>query len=194
MRVLDNSSIVNVYRVASPEGKIRIILANYSNFISIVNAYECGLADTINEERIYNRRKAMGDLGVRVQSSTMSNPTATEGESFSSIINAVREGDYITALKGADRYEEHKAEILTLRHMRKTYKHVSNQLGCLGDRYKPFMSYIMHETDLAEIAEAEGVTVEAIKQRFRKAKKIVIKGAVHWIDEQMDYFVLEKGA
>ena len=174
--------------------RICIVLEHYTNFIPVVNAYECNLIDTIKEEREYNRRRPNGNLGVRVQTSNITNPTEDEAEIHESIENAVRNGDYATALRGADNYDEHKEEILTLWHMRKTYYLVAGQLSCLDDELKQFKGYVMHEFDLATIADSEGVSVEAIKKRFRKAKGIVIKGARHWIDKQMQYKVLEKGA
>ena len=194
MRTRDTSCIVDVYRKASAEEKVRIIMEHYSSFMFIVNAYESDLIDTIKEERFYNRRKANGDLGIRGQSSNISNPASDEGDNEVSIKDAVRLGDYVTALRGADRYEEHKAEILTLYCMRKDFSTVDGQLGCLKNGDEMFKRYLMHEFNLATIADSEGVTVEAVKQRFRKAKKKVIRGAVHWINVRSKYIVLSRGA
>lgn len=193
MRVRDNSKIISIYNKANPEGKVVFVLENYARFIPMINAYERGLIDDIKQERIYNRRIENGELGIKVQTSHISKPTESEGELNSIIEKAVREGDYVTALHGADNYETHKIEILILWYMRRAYNLVEGQLGALDeDLYK---RYLMHEFDLLSVAESEGVTVDAIKQRFRKAKKVVIKGAAPWISKQEHYYdVFAKGA
>lgn len=193
MRVRNNSKIISIYNMASPEDKVIFVLENYSRFIPMINAYECGLVDDIIQERIYNRRRSNGDLGVRVQTSYISKPTESEGDLDTIVRDAVRDGDYVTALHGADNYEVHKNEIMTLWYMRRAYKLVEGQLGALEEGL--YKRYLMHEFDLLSAAESEGVSVDAIKQRFRKAKKTVINGAAPWIRKQDHYYsIFAKGA
>ena len=195
MRIRRLSTLFNTYRASGDEKRIRIILDNYQRFIPLVDAYEFGLIDTIKAERKYNRMEENGDLGVRVQTSCVSNPTATEGDEEEEIQRAVRNGDYITALRGADRFEEHKLEILTLVDMRTTYALVEKQVGSLNGDDVLFRRYLDHEFDLTTIAESEGVTIDAIKQRFRKTRSDVIENTLFCINLKKPYYYLEqKGA
>ena len=194
MKVEDSSQIVYIYNINDSVGKVRTVLDNYPTFLNMVNVYEFGLINKIREERVTNRRISRGELGVRVQTSNQSNPTSTEGDERDEISNAVKAGDYITALRGADDFDLHRAEILSLKNMREDYALVCRQFGAVGDDGKLLERYLSHELDLITIADSEGVTLEAIKQRFKKAKKKIIKGCVRWIHESEEYFVMEKGA
>jgi len=71
-------SIVDRYAKADPWGRIDIILLNYSNFLEIVDGCEESLKFLIVNERRINRKRSLGDLGVRVQSSGMGDKTAQE--------------------------------------------------------------------------------------------------------------------
>lgn len=194
MKVRNSSQIVDIYGRADTEGKIRIVLDNYITFMNMVNAYEDGLIDEIKEERMTNRRLKHGDLGVRVQTSGYSNPTSSEGDEDVEVETAVKAGDYITALRGADCYDYHKAEIVTLRNMRHDFVRVCQQFGAAGKDGKLFERYLLQEFDLIDIADTEGLTIDAVKQRFRRVRKIITEGASRWIKKSDEYFVMKKGA
>ena len=76
--MVNKVSIVEAYADASIEKKIEIILDNYTGFINIVDGYEQCLSIQIRNEREYNRRKNNGDLGIRVQTSGLSDTTAMD--------------------------------------------------------------------------------------------------------------------
>lgn len=195
MRIRRFSTLFDTYRASGDEKRVRIILDNYYGFIPLVDAYEYGLIDTIKAERKYNRAEANGNLGVRVQTSHISNPTSSEGNEYEEIQRAVRNGDYVTALRGADRFEKHKWEILTLADMRATYALVEKQVGSLKGEDILFRKYLGREFDLTTIAESEGVTVDAIKKRFRKTRNDVIDNTLFLINLKKPYYYLEqKGA
>ena len=189
------ASILDDYKKANDEKRIKIVLDHYSGFMAYVNAYEKGLIRTIKAERLYNRRKALGDLGVRVQTSNTGNPTSSEGDEDMIVCQAVRAGDYITALRGADRFETHKWEILLLKDMREIYGLVEDQIGALGDEKDIFERYLRREFNLATIADSEGVTSDAMKKRFGILRKEVVANSLRWLEEQRPYSYLEqKGA
>jgi len=190
-----NVSILDNYRKATDEKRIKIVLDHYSSFMPYVNAYEAGLIRTIKAEREYNRRVALGDPGVRVQTSNIGNPTSSEGDEDMIVRQAVRAGDYITALRGADKFETHKWEILLLKDMREIYGLVEEQIGSLGDEKDVFKRYLKREFKLAAIAGTEGVTSEAMKKRFGILRKDVVDNSLKWLKEQRPYSYLEqKGA
>ena len=194
MKVKNSAQIVYFYNISDPEGKVNLVLDNYANFMSMVNVYECGLINQIREERTTNKRIDRGELGVRIQTSTLGNPTASEVDDRDEIERAVKAGDYITALRGADFFELHRAEILSLRNMREDYDLICCQFGAVGEDGKLFKRYLSHEFDLLTIADTEGVSLDAIKQRFRRVRKMIVNGCVHWIHESEEYYVMKKGA
>ena len=66
------ASIIEIYARVDAAGRVDIICKNYSNFIGIVDGYTDGLRYMIESEKAYNRKKNHGDLGVRVQTSGIS--------------------------------------------------------------------------------------------------------------------------
>ena len=73
-------NIVEEYAQADIEAKIELIIRYYPNFLKIVDLHERELQYIIKQEKAYNRRKAKGDLGVRVQTFGISNPTFNEAD------------------------------------------------------------------------------------------------------------------
>lgn len=74
----DEANIVKQYEEANVSGRIEILIKYYPNFIRLVEGYEQSLSFIIKEEKAYKHRQAKGELGVRVQTSGMSDPTARE--------------------------------------------------------------------------------------------------------------------
>ena len=70
--------IVDEYATSDIKGRIDIILENYPNFLEIMDGYEESLKFLIINERKAARRRNMGELGVRVQTSGISDKTANE--------------------------------------------------------------------------------------------------------------------
>ena len=98
---------IKKYADADVNGRLEIILKNYPRFMQMVDGYEQCLSIIIRNEREYNRSRKGEDLGVRVQTSRLSNPTERQAIENVSIQEAIRAGDVEAALKGADDYEKH---------------------------------------------------------------------------------------
>ena len=126
-------SIVDKYRRADLDTRVDIILRNYARFNKLVDGYEKCLSIVIRNEREHKRRRENGELGVRVQTSNISDVTANTAVENVSIQEAIHEGDYNTALKGSEEYFIHRAEIKTLLDMRDDYEIVCSQVESLDD-------------------------------------------------------------
>ena len=74
----DEANIVKQYEEANVSGRIEILIKYYPNFICLVEGYEQSLSFIIKEEKAYKHRQAKEELGVRVQTSGVSDPTARE--------------------------------------------------------------------------------------------------------------------
>ena len=70
------ANAIRIYAKQSASGKVDFICRNYPNFKGIVDGYTEGLKYMIEEEKALTARNAVGDTGVRVQKSGLSDPTA----------------------------------------------------------------------------------------------------------------------
>ncbi len=85
-------SVLRNYIKAEPEKKAKYILGNFAVFISIVDSCEHSLKRTIKAERRYNRKSALGDVGIRVQNSHMGDPyIETDGAESAVTVSHIRE-------------------------------------------------------------------------------------------------------
>ncbi len=179
---------IKKYANADVNGRMEIILKNYPRFMQMVDGYEQCLSIIIRTEREYNRSKKNGDLGVRVQTSGVSDPTAKQAIENVMIQEAIRAGDIETALKDTDDYERHAVEIKTLVNMREDYQILSNQFLFLADdEGKLFSDYICKRRSVPVIAEDEGVAYETMRWRLKGIRKLVKKNASEFLNCKYKY-------
>lgn len=167
------ASIIEIYARADAAGRVDIICKNYSNFIGIVDGYTEGLRYMIENEKAYNRKKSLGELGVRVQSSGI-HSDITADTAISNVItrDAIIACDFSgDVLEGVDRSEKYQRDACTLRRMRADYDLFNQQLSIRGrNELRIFRGYLSGEKDIGEIAEEEGIQYESVAQRVRRAK------------------------
>ena len=74
---ITEEKLVEAYGKATPHERFLLIYKNYSVFPQLVDCYETGLFNRILYEREYNiRAKNDDDLGIRIQTNRISDPTA----------------------------------------------------------------------------------------------------------------------
>lgn len=173
---------IRKYADADVNGRLEIILKNYPRFMQMVDGYEQCLSIIIRNEREYNRSRKGEDLGVRVQTSRLSNPTERQAIENVSIQEAIRAGDVEAALKGADDYEKHAVEIKTLVNMREDYQILTNQFLFLEDKEGAmFSDYISKRRSVAAIADDEGLAYETIRWRLKETRKLIKRNASEFL-------------
>ena len=139
-------NIVDRYIRATVEKRVEIILDNYATFNRILDGYEKSLSIVIRNERDFNRKKQLGDSGIRVQTSNISDITAQTAIENVEIQEAIHDGDWRTATKGSDNIFEHRLEIETIGQMRDDYDIVTGQLSALlKEEYDFYLPYINRE-------------------------------------------------
>ena len=74
----DEANIVEQYADSDVGERIAILIRYYPNFIRLVEGFEQSLSFIIKQKKEMKRRAAIGELGVRVQNSYISDPTARE--------------------------------------------------------------------------------------------------------------------
>jgi len=107
---ITEEKLVEAYGNSNPHERFLLSYKNYSVFPQLVDCYETGLFNRILFEVEYNRRKKNDDdLGVRVQTSHRSDPTASKAIEHIMIRDAIEECNFSgNILKETDTPEKHK--------------------------------------------------------------------------------------
>ena len=86
----EEANIVEQYADADTSGRIDILIKYYPNFLRLMEGYEQSLSYIIKLVKEYRHRAARGELGVWVQTSEISDPTAREAIDNIMIMDAIR--------------------------------------------------------------------------------------------------------
>lgn len=187
-------NIVDLYSRSNVGKRVEIILDNYAMFNQLLDGYERSLSIVIRNERDFNRKRKLGDSGIRVQTSNISDITAKTAIENVSIQEAIHNGDYYEALKGADNFTKHREEIETICRMRDDYGIVTGQLSVLQkEEYDFYLPYINGEKGCFEIAADEGLSPDAVRMRLYRYRSIVKESAIPFM-ESISEDVLSKCA
>ena len=113
---ITEDELVDSYGTGNAKERFDLIYENYSVFPQLVDCFEIGLFNTILNEKEYNRRaKNSADLGVRVQASNKSDPTAKMAVERVMIRETIERCDTDGGiLKDTDNPEKHKKDICTM--------------------------------------------------------------------------------
>ena len=176
-------NIVERYIRADIEKRVEIILDNYGMFNRILDGYEQSLSIVIRNERDYNRKRLLGDSGIRVQTSNIGDITAQTAVENVTIQQAIHDGDWYAATKGADGLNKHRLEIETICQMRDDYAIVTGQLSVLQkEEYEFYLPYINGEKGCFEIAADEGLSPEAVRMRLYRYRSIVKESSIPFME------------
>lgn len=192
--IQEEVTFVDIYQMLGVDERIDFIIEHFSRLRGMMDAFEVGLITNIKRERRYNRFSDNGSLGVRVQTSGHADPTGNEGTTNVDLKTYIRQGDYIAALKGTVNFFKYRAQIITLQDMREDYEIISAAVDSLRDECDVYVRYLYKEKNIAKAAEDEGVSEEAIKSRFYRAKKLLVKRTKAQILNNSEYSLLKKGA
>ena len=171
---ITEDKLVESYGKATPRERFRLIYKNYSIFPQLVDCYETGLFNRILFEVEYNRRKKNDDdLGVRIQTSHRSDPTAAKAIEHIMIRDAIEECNFSgNILKETDNPEKHKRDILTIHMMRREYEVFDSCLKTLpGREYRITYDYIHKDRKVSEIAEGEDRADQSIRNLLVATRK-----------------------
>ena len=177
--------IVDQYVDADDGARVDIILNNYTGFTRMLDGYVKSLSASILDERNDNYRSSLGNLGVRVQSSNISNPTFNDAAGRTDIEAAINAGDWISALKGSNDVLDRRSVVETIGKMRYHYDIVSGQVEALEDKdYKVFMKYLDSDMTYDELADFFKTTYESIKTRVYRARSAIKLGSLDMMNHR----------
>lgn len=178
--MITGAMIVIKYGEASKEHRIDLICKYYPCFLEIVENFIDDMEEDIRNEQDYNRKSALGNLGVRVQTSGVSNRTQKEAIRNANLRMAILNGNFEGGeLDDTDHTEDFVYNSSTVRQMIEDYNKFQKKLdGLLPVDKKLFLAYLQQETDLTKIAEETGINYESAKQKIRRIKVTIKKDIV----------------
>ena len=168
-----DKDFMQAYRSSDAEGRLKIMMDNYHVFPKIIRKMEKKTQYRIKCEKDYLRSSHRGELGVRVQTSKMSDPTFEEASTNIMIETALKIGkDEDGLLKGIENAAEYEEDIQILSVMRMDYELLEEIIDDLEDDDSKWVKeYLNGEKLLKEIAAELGKTYIAMKKRVAKVKE-----------------------
>lgn len=168
-----DKDFIMTYRQAKAEERLAIMLDNYCTFPKMIRKMEKKISYKIKSEREYMKSHSRGELGVRVQTSGTSDPTASEAIDNVMLEEAFKTGDVDgSILRGFDNAAEYEADIRILSIMRMDFELLVEIIDDLYEEDSEWMkSYLGKEKLLKEIAVDKGRTYDAMKKRVAKIKE-----------------------
>lgn len=166
------NNLVRAYASANAVGRINLIYRNYATFLGVVDSRTDGLVYLIENEKATNRRHANGDTGIRVQKSTISDPTGDTATGNVMTREALIACDFSGGvLDGTDRGELFRKEAFVLKAMRRDYQLYIQQLGSLGDREREiFLCYIEGKKTIDDLADELGIEYCSVRKKLYRAR------------------------
>lgn len=112
-----------------------------------------------------------GDLGVRVQKTGISDPTANEAIDRVMLSEAIKTGNLDEELKGIECPEQYRREAEVIREMHNDYFLVRAQIKTLPwSDFKVLDSYLNGSHDLLKLADETDCTYDGVKNRLKRAR------------------------
>lgn len=141
------------YRDSDAEGRLNLMMSNYSSFPKIIRKMEGKTKYRIKCEKEYARSHARMELGCRVSTSNLSDPTFDEAVSNLMIDRAFETGEAEGGLlKGIDDAALYEADIRTIMIMRMDYELLSEIVENLDDTCCWMKEFLLKQKMLNEIA------------------------------------------
>lgn len=170
-----NKDLMQEYRISDAEGRFNIMMDNYCIFPKIIRKMEKKTQYRIKCEKEYARSKHRGELGVRVQTSNLSDPTFEEAATNIMIEEALKTGEAEGGiLNGIENAAEYEADIRTISIMRMDFELLSEIVEDMDtDDNNWLKDYLEGKKLLKEIATEQERTYDAMKKRVMKMKVLI---------------------
>ena len=170
-----NKDLMQEYRISDAEGRFNIMMDNYCIFPKIIRKMEKKTQYRIKCEKEYARSKHRGELGVRVQTSNLSDPTFEEAATNIMIEEALKTGEAEGGiLNGIENAAEYEADIRMISIMRMDFELLAEIVEDMDtDDNNWLKDYLEGKKLLKEIATEQERTYDAMKKRVMKMKVLI---------------------
>ncbi len=131
---------------------------------------------------------AMGDLGIRVMTSGISDKTSSEAIDRIMLSEAFKSGNIDDELKDVECPEEFRKEALTIKDMRDDYYLLKSQIKTLPwNDYKILDTYLNGEHDLLKIADHYNLTYDGARGRLRRCRNKIRKSTAAYLKKKYSF-------
>lgn len=162
------------YFLADSKGKIDIILSNYPTFQHQLSGIEKGIKLDIKVDQDFRFRKEKGDLGIRVQTTGLSDPTAREAIRNVELDRAFDENDLEKELEKTSEPDVFRKQILMLHSMMEDYLIIQAVIEALpfqdGNTLNDFFTHQRNREKLTQVAKDRQIEVRTIYQKVWRVK------------------------
>lgn len=167
--------ILSSYKTADPNGRLEIVFDNYHIFPKVIRKMEKKTQYKIKAEREYMRSHSKGELGVRVQTSNLSDVTADEA-----IANVTIEEAFVTGvldpgiLKGVDNASSYEADIRIISIMKDDYELIEECVEDLEESDSQLMKgFLIQRKYIKELACEFNLSYDTVKRRIKSLKDLI---------------------
>ena len=170
--IAKDSDILHRYRDSDPEGRYQLLMENYAGFPKMLRKLEKKIEYKIKTELEYSKSKKRGELGVRVQTSDLSDPTANEAIVSVTIQEGYQRGELDKGLlKGMENAKEYEEEVRVIGIMRMDFELLDEIINDLEDTdSKLIKQYVQERRYVKEIAAEEGKSYNAIMKKITRIR------------------------
>ena len=174
----DEANIVEQYTEADVAARVELLIKYYPSFPRLIEGYEQSLSYIIKEEKDYLRKSRRGDLGVRVQTSGLSDITAQTAIDNIMIREAIESGSLESLEEDLDdeimaQYEE---EIRMLQCMKEDFEILKASFFYLDpEAAETYKRYLACGRKTEALAYELDIKPEALKMQMCRTKKIVFE-------------------
>lgn len=180
----ERNDILSDYKVANPEERLEIMFENYHIFPKVIRKMEKRTQYKIKAEKEYQRSQAREELGVRVQTSTLSNPTEAEVVAKITLEEAFATGVIDPSiLRGIDNAAEYEADIRIISVMRDDYELVTECVEDLEDEdSKLLKAALVQRKFFKELACEFNLSYDTVKRRISFLKDLIKDDVIDCIE------------
>ena len=179
--MITGAKTISKYRDLNNKKRVDFILKNYGSIGEYIRSYEEILCDDILGQRAIERRIDKGELGVRVQTSEKSDPTAMGA------VDRVTLEERFSLENDSDNFmcrdTELNKDARTLKIMKRDLKYVVHAMNMLSQHDRSTLGEVLcHEKTLETIAEEKGIQYESAKMFIYRSRLKVRKQALEFIE------------
>lgn len=158
-----------IYKEADSTNRLEIMLSQFNRFQQQIKIAEIKTQRNIKAEHEYMRSHHRSELGVRIQTSRVSDPTPVEAIENMTLEEAIKHGEYAgDALKDIDESNRYEIDIQTIKGMKENYELLQNiVLGLEDEEQKLVTEYFIEKRGIKELAEKYNISYNGMKMRIK---------------------------
>lgn len=172
-----DTDILASYKLAGPEERFEIMFEHYSFFPKVIRKIQKKTEYKIKSDREYYRSHNRADLGVRIQTSDISNPTQDEAIANIQLEEAFKTGQVDRGLlKGFEDAEAYAEDIHFISLMRMDYELMVDCVENLDDDENELITeYLCKRKYLKELAVDMEMSYSNVKLRVKEIKESLME-------------------